>query len=454
MAEPKPDRGKFSGSHNLKNRMLAVVGAPGVESVAVPVLSRVHSTLRQGGFNPDFSFYNQVRTDMLQGLRSAQEGKLGGSVSFIRHDLTPKPLLTDGVGQAYVYGGTGYSHSTFEVRNGQVVDELRRVDRPLEPGENVIDLMARDFTRKVDGKRVEVKAVSGNIGQELIPGTGRFGELDGTPTAASQGVKGQVIELRSMGDMVREKLGKPHLPVTVANDTISIAGSDGSAIIGTGLNKGLLGREIQTVDILPAPESGRNVFFDFRADLYDSQGVTLQDQAGRRIAVNLESGGQEMPAYTKPLIARIDAQLEDPKERDKHEIEKLAAGGYLHLNFNLAAQDLGLSTRIKPGKEIDVLAESDPGEAGEIARILLIRSAMLEAAQLAAIHEFMGGNPITLIGDGSLITKGWNGNFKEMVQDGLKMFGVPEGGVTIETPDDVAMKGARGLLTGSIDLVA
>jgi len=447
MAEPRPS-GKFKGSENLRTRMHTLVGAPGVDSAAVPVLSRVHSTLRLGGFNPDLDFYKQVRTDMLQGLRSAQKGNGNGSVSFIRHDLTPEPIVTNGIGQAFVYGGTGYDHSTFEVRDGQIVEELRRESRPLEPGENIIDLITQDHTTRVGRRKVRVQAISGNIAQELIPGTGPYGELDGTPTARSAGVKGQTIKERPMGDMVRESLGRPELRVTFGNDTIAIAGFDGAVIYGTGMNDALIGRETQ-----PSEHSRPPGIYDFRADLYDIQGVTLDGQAGKRIAVNLESGAQEMPQYAKPLIAKIDALLPE-NEQGKHEIEKLAAGGYLAVNFNLAAEALRINTRIKDGGDLSALAESDPGDAGEIARVLLIRSAMLQAAQLAAVYEFMGGKPLTLVGDGSLITKGWDGHMKEMVQDGLKIFGVPEGGVTLETPDDVTMKGARGLLTGSIDLAA
>lgn len=370
----------------------------------VPLLTPFQAALREKGFNPSPEVYQEVRTSFLRDLKKASRGE-PSPISFILHPLPDQPILKNGIGQAFVYGGTNYATSVVRVENGKPIEELFRRKRKPAPTENVLDMMEADYDPRA-------QAIAGNIGQELTPTTGPFGELDGTPTKRSQGIKGQAIDLVPMGDTMRARLSREDLPATFANDTVAIADRDGGAIIGTGFNKAI-----------------------------------IIEREGKKYAVNLESGGQPLPASEKALIAKIDAQL-TPQERNKHEIEKEAAGGYLAINFNLAAQESGLSARIKSGEDLTDLATSDKEHAGELARVLIARSAMYEAAQLAAIHEFMGQRPITLIGDGSLIRDAWK--FQELVQAGLEYFGVPEGNVAILTPDDVAMKGAVGLLTGSI----
>lgn len=369
----------------------------------VPVLSSFHTELRERGFNPPLDVYIEVYQSFLAGLRKAVKGEQS-DISFIRNPLPDHPIVTDGIVQGFVYGGTNYRSDVVILRDGNVVERLKRIHRKPSPTDNVIDMMTEDFD-------LSAKAIGANIGQELIPSSGPFGELDGTPTERSQGVKGQSIERAPIGDTMRRRLGR-EFPVAVANDTVAIAKNDGGVIIGSGLNKAII--------------------------VYEN---------GELFAVNLESGGQQLPESQKTLIAKVDSQLPE-NERNKHEIEKITAGKYLPIIFNLASQELGLSTQVTKGEDLTRLAATDEGNEGELARVLFAGAALREAAQLAGVYEFLDRGAITLIGDGSLIRDGWS--FQSLIQQGLLYFGVPEGGVTIITPQDVAMKGAIGLITGSI----
>ena len=386
----------------------SVAETPG--KYTIPELTPFHATLRLNGFHPSMDVLEAVHTSFLQSLENAANGQ-ESDIAFIRHRFPKRRLLRTGVGQATVMGGTEFSQSTFVAENGQIVAEIDRTDRKLKKGEDIIATMVKSI-RRWRKRGLNIHAVSGNIAMPMDVVEGTYGAVDGIPTPESQGVKGRSINLVPIGATIREDVDDPKLRATVVNDTIAMIGHDGSTINGTGANKGL----------------------------------RMVDESGNIVGVNLESGGQKLPPYFQELIKKLDALLPE-EEQNKHEFEKLTSGKYLPMLYNLAIEYLRLpaSAKVKEAKDLDPIADSDT-LAGEVARTIFATSAMLEAAQYAGIYKFLG-RPITLIGDGSILKKAWY--YQDMVQYGLQFFGVPEGGVTILTPKDVAMQGAINILTGS-----
>ena len=89
--------------------------------------------------------------------------------------------------------------------------------------------------------------------------------------------------------------------------------------------------------------------------------------------------------------------------------------------------------------------EAANADANKLARVLLERSASMVAASLAAMYEFKARpESFTVIGEGSLLWKGWN--YIPNLEKQLETLGVPQGAIKIKHVQDSSIKGALGLV--------
>lgn len=349
--------------------------------------------------------YQQVREAFAEELSHAFKGNMS-SISYLQHKLPERPLIQKGIVQGIVIGGTNYI-TTIE----DVLSDGKRNTLDLKTGilPNLKDkgTLLSFLKEHVSNQAL---AVGINFGFPLEPVLGPHGELDGkliepTKEHAFDGLIGSTI-----GDLVREAFERD-IPVSVANDTVclTLAGNDdedGSMIAGTGFNIGLR-------------------------------------QAGN-IVVNLEAGNFDKFEPSEAIVA-VDTFSDMP---GKQLFEKIISGKYLAEVFNIKAEKMGLIIpKLTTSQELSALSqEEDDGDANNIARKLLERSAFLVAAALAGVYDFTDRpQSLTIIGEGSLLWRGWR--YTENIEKQLGKLGVPKNAIRIKHVQDSSIRGAIGLLT-------
>ncbi len=354
--------------------------------------------------------YEKIKTAFLEELTKASLGK-PSSVSYIKHYLPKNPIITHGIIQGIVIGGTNYIFSTVEIAKDGKRTTLAYETGKLRAFKTRQDLS--DFLSiHLDG---HADAVGFNFGFPLIPSIGPFGELD---AKLFRGSKEHVFAglTESVGTLVRSifhtKYNKT-IPVAVANDTICLvlAGSDDTddaLILGSGFNIALTIIEGET-----------------------------------RTIVSLESNNFDKFKGPNEL-EYIDEKSDN---RGTGRFQKIVSGTYLPMNFNeiIRERKLPLSP-ITSSEELTRLASEDTSLAGTLARELLNRSASLIAAQVAGIYEFKNRpQRLCFITEGSVFWKGWN--YHNNVQKRLLELDVPKNTVVFKKIQDGSIKGAIGLLT-------
>jgi hexokinase len=206
---------------------------------------------------------------------------------------------------------------------------------------------------------------------------------------------------------------KKTIPVSVANDTVCLllAGNgaeNASLIAGTGVNIG----------------------------------IRLSDQKKRSI-INLEAGNFNRFALPD-FLKIIDAASEKP---GNHLFEKATSGKYLANVFNtLIQQQSILVNPIRTSQELSTLSYAANKDAsGDVARMILQQSAFLIATAIAALYAFYQmPKSLTIIGEGSLLWKGWN--YQENIQIKLKDFAIQKDTIQIKHIQDSSINGAIGLV--------
>lgn len=351
--------------------------------------------------------YQQIKHNFIGELTVASQG-YPSSLSYIKHVLPDKPIITTGVIQAIVIGGTNYdivSVTVDEEGNMQGAKRQRGINPNFDSKETFLNFIKERFDPAAD-------AIAVNMGFPMKPTIGKYGEIDsevlyGTKEHALHDMHGQ-----SVGDMLRDHL-HVDIPVSVANDTVCLALSDtgeedGGFIVGSGCNMAL-----------------------------------MVDEKGKRIVINLESGNFSKFDPT-PGLEAIDAVS---PTRGKNRFEKLISGIYLPMHFNfMSHQDNINCAHVANGKELSRLAEDDGTIAGDLARGILERSASLAATQLAAIYDWKGNHPEMIFTvEGSLFWDAWD--YETNVKRRLKLLGVPAGKIKFKKVQDSSIKGAVGLLT-------
>lgn len=355
--------------------------------------------------------YAKVKTAFLKELKLAAAGKTS-SISFIKHTLPDKPLLTHGKFQGIVVGGTNYVDSTRQILKDGSMKTLTLKYGTL-PIFKDRQMLVEFFTKHLD-KHADIVGI--NFGFPLKPIKGPFGEIDGELV---HGTKEHTFlgVTTSIGSIVREIYEtkyKKVIPVSVANDSVCLTISgDGteraSIIVGTGINISL--------------------------KLFENK---------KTILVNLEAGNFNKFPISQTL-KKIDKSSTAPGGQL---FEKVVSGKYLVIYFNEKAKELGLKIpQLTNSKELSELAEKRSTQAPTIlARAVMERSASLVATAAAALYEFLDKpEKFTIITEGSVFWKGWK--YQDNVYQQLTNLVIPEGAITFKHIQDSSIKGAIGLLT-------
>lgn len=353
------------------------------------------------------SDYQQIKHKFFEELQKAATGQ-PSSIPFIQHHFPEKPLIQNGLVQGIVIGGTNYIISTEEIVDG-------KSKRIIQKQTGVLPILHdRDVLTQFLKQHLNLKAeaIGINFGFGLNPIRGPFGELDGIVRGGGKEHTLTGVINHSLSEIVREIMGKA-LPVSVANDTICLmlsgdGNEDGSLIAGTGFNSGLKYR--------------------------DKNKTTL---------VNLESGNFDKFEPSEILEA-IDTASDRPGSQ---RFEKCISGKYLAQYFTMKAKSIGIThAPITTSQELSELSQqTNDDAANHLARELLERSAFYVAAALAGMYLFCEKKQVTIIGEGSLLWKGWK--YKEHIDQQLVALGIPHDGVTIKHIHDSSINGAIGLVT-------
>lgn len=241
----------------------------------------------------------------------------------------------------------------------------------------------------------QAKAISINFAYVLEPTTGKFGEVDGILHIGAKEHMFEGLIGKAVGQSLRDYT-KLNIPITVVNDTVCL-GKNG-LVVGTGFN------------------------------------FSLQD-------TNLEAG-MFNKFSTTPELEMIDKASTIPGD---HRFEKFLSGTYLPYHFNFLAKKQKLAIdHIENGEELSNLAEKDFGAAGDLARMLLERSASLVACALAAAYQFSNRKTLTFTTEGSMF---WHGfEFEKNIKKQLLQLGLPKGAIRFKKMEDSSMQGAFNLL--------
>ncbi|MGI8419019.1 MAG: hexokinase family protein [Candidatus Levyibacteriota bacterium] len=352
--------------------------------------------------------YQQIKQNFVDELTKASQNQ-PSSLSFIKHTLPSKPLLTKGIVQGIVIGGTNYIVSTEQLTTSGKRNILKRRTGILPiftSKQSLIDFFSEHLDQRADADGL-------NFGFRMEPTYGIEGSLDGI--AHASGTKdhtftGLDISLGTLIKTVFNDLYGKAILSSVANDTICLLLSgggyeQGSLIAGTGINIGI--------------------------------------RHEQNTLVNLELGGFDKFNHSA-ILRTIDSRTKNP---GKKLFEKTTSGKYLSLYFNEKIKELGLQfPMIKTSQELSELSQSDQTKAGELARAILKRSAYLLAAAIAGVYEFTEKpHRFTFIGEGSMLWEGWK--YQEHIQEQLHLLGISRGVIEIHQIKDSSINGAIGLLT-------
>ena len=351
--------------------------------------------------------YHELKEKFLTELTNASLGK-PSSISYFKHKLPKKALITHGIVQGIVIGGTNYVFQTVRIDDAKQQTRLENKTGTL-PIFATKDDLVNFFKEHLDDR---AEAIGVNFGFPLEPLYGVFGEVDGK---LSHGSKEHTFTglTEPIGSIIRELMNK-RIPVSVANDTVCLTVCDdgsenGSLIAGTGINAGIKIKE-----------------------------------HNQTIIVNLEIGN--FHAFEQSaVLKKIDHLSEKPGEQL---FEKTISGKYLAQYFNQKAKELGIPTHeLQTSQELSELSLSDEqNDQIELARAILQRSAFLLATAIAGIYEFCGKpDNFVLIGEGSMLWHGWR--YKENVYKKLSQLGIEESALEIKKVEDSSIRGAIGLLT-------
>lgn len=349
--------------------------------------------------------YQTITTHFLEELQKASRNE-PSSIAFLKNNLPKTALIDPTIStfiQGIVIGGTNYIAATQQILPGKKPQLVTKTTGKLPVLKNKQVLIS--FLQKhIDP---QATALGINFGFPLEPTTGPHGELDGKLYKGTKEHLFTEVIGENIGDIAREAI-KKDIPITVANDTIclTLVGNgteDGAIIAGTGFNIGLIQQET---------------------------------------IINLEAGNFDKFPPTE-ILTMIDAASDI---QGKQLFEKVISGKYLAEYFNYKAKKLHISHHVcQTSQDLSRLSqETNDDEANKLARAILERSARLVACSFAAIYHFLEEKPLTFIGEGSLLWKGWN--YTTNIQQQLHAFGLPDDALTIKRIKDSSINGALGLL--------
>ncbi len=352
--------------------------------------------------------YQQVKQNFFSELKAASNNKKS-SLSYIKNDLSQKPLVENGIVQVIVVGGTNYISSLVKVVNG------KNQSLSIEKGKLPIFKTRKDFSLFLDKTlSKDAEALGINFAFPLLPTTGLLGALDGILIKVTKEHKFIGLIGKRVGEFAGKQYFKKYknfIPVTVANDTVCLTLSDqgeadGGMVLGTGFNMSL-------------KTSGK----------------------AKKTIINLEAGnfnGFEI----SDTLKKIDEISEKPGNML---FEKAVAGKYLVEDFNEQAKALGTNFALKTTEDLSHLAKTNHKAEGDLAQSVLKRSAFFIAGALAGVYEFRNRpTKLEFVTEGSLFWKGYK--YQENVQKQLIGLGVPKNAIRFKYVEDSSLKGAVGLL--------
>src|SRR5258708_9286448 len=118
--------------------------------------------------------YLEIKQTFLKELTPASQEKQS-SISFVKHTMPEKPLLTSGIIQGMVIGGTNFILSTEELHTDGTRNILERKTGILPTfttKQLFVDFVIEHLDPKAD-------AIGCNFGFKLDVTYGKYGELDG-----------------------------------------------------------------------------------------------------------------------------------------------------------------------------------------------------------------------------------------------------------------------------------
>lgn len=347
--------------------------------------------------------YETTAANFLSELTKASRSQPAG-LSYIKNEIPKTVVMTDGLVQGFVFGGTNFETALFQLRDKKasyIPNSLKTGILPtFADKETFLTFFNSYFDRSVE-------AVGVNFAHPLLPGRGKFGELDGSLLYGTKEHAFHELLHLPLGDTLRNFTGKD-IPISVANDTTCLTFDGDALVAGSGLNIGI------------------NV---------------LEEE--KYFSVNLEAGNFAGFEATEELET-ID---ENSPTQGKNRFEKMLSGIYLPQHYNLITRSKKINAPVvDDGSDVSALAASDQGVAGDLARALLVRSASLTAAAVAGVYEFKKRpKQLRFTAEGSLFWKGWH--FEKNLDKRFKLLGIPDGSIVFKQVRNSAMIGAIKLLT-------
>ncbi len=348
--------------------------------------------------------YEEVAKKICRELDTAAKGEKS-PLSFHKIYLLKKPLITNGIVQAIVIGGTNFEFATVKVKEGK--REILKIKKgklaPLNSIHVFNELIDKNIETELDGIAVNFGFPLSYIrGQQDLPDAKI---IMGVKEHSFHGLIGH--QAGPLVQKVYEKKTGKRIPVAVANDGICLTLDDASLIVGTGLGMGIRGTD-KNGPFIAAPEPGDSEAFETTEEL---------EEIDRKSA-----------------------------NRGIHRFEKMVSGKYLPVHFNLLSKKHGISYKINTAEELSAFAAKKRGVEGELARAIIDRSARYVAALLAGVYEFSGSpKKYAITIEGSLLLHGFK--YKESLQEELINIGVKEGTITLRTLQDSSVLGAVSLLS-------
>lgn len=306
------------------------------------------------------------------------------SLPFIRHRISPKPIIKDGeTFQILVIGGTIFRKALVK-KDGKniVIVEKGEKYQPSFKNKNDFD----KFVEKEISSKVTNVAL--NFAYPLKP-VFKNGKLDGLLISGTKENVFYDLVGKEVGVEVEKMMLKTHrqkIKVTVANDTICILMAGLTRFSWKEIAGGVIG-------------TGTNFAFFL----------------SENEVVNLESGNFDKFPRTP------EAQIIDSYSTNKGRgtFEKEVAGAYLYKHFNLINEAKALITpALRSTQELDQIAQQNSSSEAAIAKSLLSNSASLVAAQIAGILEFKRTDLVFVI-EGSLfwLSNGYRAQVKKALAE-------------------------------------
>lgn len=317
-----------------------------------------------------------IRDNFLSELTLASQGK-ESSVSFIKHELSPTPLVQQGdVFQVMAVGGSIFKKALVKKQGESlIILESSEIVQPQFPTEESI------LTFLASQLHPDISVLALNFAYPLSP-MQTAGFLDGTLLRGSKENTFQGL----IGKKVAETLTQYFLSqfqrtikIAVANDTICLLLSGlsqkkplelAAGIVGTGMNMAIFSDE--------------------------------------KTAVNLEAGG-----FSKFELSQAGKNIdENSLHPGEARFEKEISGAYLYKKYALIAEERGLTSNVRSTLELDAKAHEQSTPEALLARDVLAESAQMIGAALSAICLYYK-RPVTFNMEGSLYWKGYS--YKETV---------------------------------------